>query len=260
MKGSLVSWKKEIVILKTPEEIEKIRTSCLIVMEILQGVMELAKPGVTTYDLDRYCEEEAKKRGAKPAFKGYRGFPSSLCASVNDEVVHGVPSSKRVLKEGDILSLDFGILYNNYYGDAAITVPIGGVNKEAKRLIDITEKALYAGIEKALPGNRLFDISATIQRCVEGAGFSVVRDFVGHGIGRELHEPPQVPNFGISGRGMRLKKGMVLAIEPMVNAGRPEVKVLDDGWTAVTMDGSLSAHFEHTVAITDNGPYILTKL
>ncbi len=260
MRGSLVSWKKEIIVLKTPEEIERIRASCSIVMEILQGVRELAKPGITTHDLDRYCEEEAKKRGARPAFKGYRGFPCSLCTSVNNEVVHGVPSPKRILKEGDILSLDFGVLYNGYYGDAAITIPIGEVDREARRLIDVTERALYMGIGKALPGNRLFDISTTIQRYVEEAGFSVVRDFVGHGIGRELHEPPQVPNFGIPGRGVRLKKGMVLAIEPMVNAGGPEVKILDDGWTAVTVDGSLSAHFEHTVAIRDDGPDILTRL
>ncbi len=260
MKGSLVSWKKEIIVLKTPEEIEKIRTSCRIVVEILQGLRELARPGVTTYDLDRFSEEEARKRGAKPAFKGYRGYPCSLCTSVNNEVVHGIPSPKRHLKEGDILSLDFGILYNGYYGDAAITIPIGEVSGKAKRLMEVTERALYAAIEKALPGNRLFDISATIQNCVEEAGFSVVRDFVGHGIGRELHEPPQVPNFGTPGRGVRLKKGMVLAIEPMVNAGRPDVRILDDGWTAVTADGSLSAHFEHTVAITDNGPDILTRI
>lgn len=260
MKGSLVSWKKEIIVLKTPEEIERIRESCRIVVEILQGLKELARPGITTYDLDRFSEEEARKRGAKPAFKGYRGYPCSLCTSVNNEVVHGIPSAKRYLKEGDILSLDFGILYNGYYGDAAITIPIGSVSGEARRLIEVTEKALCAAVDKALPGNRLFDISAAIQQCVEEAGFSVVRDFVGHGIGRELHEPPQVPNFGTPGRGVRLKKGMVLAIEPMVNAGRPEVKILDDGWTAVTVDGSLSAHFEHTVAITQNGPDILTRI
>lgn len=235
------------------------RTSNLLVREILEGVKELAQPGVTTLELDRFCEEETRRRKAIPAFKGYRGYPYSLCTSLNDEVVHGIPSANRFLKEGDILSLDFGILYNGYYGDAAITIPIGEVSEEAKRLIDVTKRALYVGIEHAILGNRLLDISSSIQRYVEGEGFSVVRDFVGHGIGRELHEAPQVPNFGTPGQGPRLKEGMVLAIEPMVNAGGYEVRILDDGWTAVTLDGSLSAHFEHTIAITKNKPYILSE-
>lgn len=260
MKESFLSLKKDIIVLKTPVEIEKMRTSNLIAREILEGVKKLAKPGVATLELDKFCEEESKKRKAIPAFKGYRGYPYSLCTSINDEVVHGIPSATRFLRESDILSLDFGILYNGYYGDVAITIPIGRVSKEAERLIDVTKRALYIGIENALLGNRLLDISSAVQGYVECEGFSVVRDFVGHGIGRELHESPQVPNFGMPGIGHRLKEGMVLAIEPMVNAGSYEIKILDDGWTAVTVDGSLSAHFEHTVAITKDKPYILSEL
>ncbi len=260
LKELLGSLKKEMIVLKTPEEIERMRESNRMVCEILEGVTGIAAPGVSTYELDRFCEEESRKRDAIPAFKGYKGYPYSLCTSINDEVVHGMPSKERCLRSGDILSLDFGVFYNGYYGDAAITIPIGDVDDLAKRLLLVTEESLYAGIEKAVPGNRLFDISSAIQRCVEGAGFSVVRDFVGHGIGRQLHEPPQVPNFGTEGLGIRLKEGMVLAIEPMVNAGGCDVRILDDGWTAVTSDGSLSAHFEHTVAITDNGPDILSRV
>jgi len=213
---------------------------------------------VTTRQLDVYAEELARQRGASPAFKGYRGYPYSLCISVNEVVVHGMPSERR-LKEGDIVSLDFGVCYHGYYGDAAITVPVGKVSDEALRLMRITEEALYCGIEAAKPGNRLGDISAAVQQYVEAAGFSVVRDFVGHGIGTKLHEDPQIPNFGVPGRGVLLKEGMVLAIEPMVNAGTYRVKILDDGWTVVTSDKRLSAHFEHSVAITAKGPDILSR-
>ena len=199
------------------------------------------------------------KKGAKPAFKGYMGYPSSLCVSVNSEVVHGIPSD-RVLNEGDIVSLDFGSYYDGYYGDSAMTLPVGGISGNAKRLIKITNEALYKGIAEARTSNRLGDISAAVQEHVESAGFSVVRDFVGHGIGQKLHEEPQIPNFGVRGRGIALKAGMVFAIEPMVNEGTYQVKVLKDGWTVVTLDGKLSAHFEHTIAITENGPDILSKL
>lgn len=246
-----------MVIIRKPDEIERIRESNLIVAEVLEALKKEVKVGVTTKELDEYCEELVRKWGAKPAFKGYRGYPYALCTSINDEVVHGMPSSRR-LKEGDVLSLDFGVYYQGYYGDAAITVPVGEVSKEARRLMQVTEEALYRGIAEAKEGNRLGDISAAVQSHVEKEGFSVVRDFVGHGIGSELHEDPQIPNFGTRGRGILLKSGMVLAIEPMVNAGSYRVKVLDDGWTVVTEDGSLSAHFEHSVAITVNGPDILS--
>jgi methionyl aminopeptidase len=247
-----------MVILKSPAEIETIRVANEIVAEILGELEAMVKPGVTTRELDRHSEMLARKRGAKPAFKGYRGYPFSLCASINAEVVHGMPSD-RVLKDGDIVGLDFGALYQGYYGDSAITVPVGQVSDEAKRLIRVTEECLYRGIEQAKAGQRLGDISAAIQRHVEGAGFSVVRDFVGHGIGKMLHEEPQIPNYGMEKRGIELKAGMVLAIEPMVNQGGWRVRVLDDGWTVVTADGRLSAHFEHTVAITENGPKILSR-
>ena len=248
-----------MVILKSPEEIEKIRASDIIVANILNELRNMIKPGITTIELDRYSEELALKMGAKPAFKGYRGYPFSLCTSVNGEVVHGMPSD-RVLKAGDIISLDFGIYHKGYYGDSAITVPVGEVSRVSQALISTTEDALHCGIEEMRAGNRLGDISAAIQECVEAAGFSVVRDFVGHGIGRSLHEDPQIPNFGVRGRGIKLKTGMVFAIEPMVNEGTYKVKVLDDGWTVVTADGKLSAHFEHSVAITEDGPAILSKV
>ena len=248
-----------MVILKSPEEIEKIRASDIIVANILNELRNVIKPGITTIELDRYSEELALKMGAKPAFKGYRGYPFSLCTSVNGEVVHGMPSD-RVLKAGDIISLDFGIYHKGYYGDSAITVPVGEVSRVSQALISTTEDALHCGIEEMRAGNRLGDISAAIQECVEAAGFSVVRDFVGHGIGRSLHEDPQIPNFGVRGRGIKLKTGMVFAIEPMVNEGTYKVKVLDDGWTVVTADGKLSAHFEHSVAITEDGPAILSKV
>jgi len=246
-----------MIILKRPEEIEKVRTSNIIVADILRELREKIKPGISTLDLNRYSEEMAKKRGAKPAFKGYRGYPFALCTSVNSEVVHGMPSN-RLLKRGDVVSLDFGAHYQGYYGDAAITVPVGDVAPEALLLMQTTEQSLYEGILQARAGNRLGDISAAVQKHVETAGFSVVRDFVGHGIGKNLHEEPQIPNYGVSGRGVELKSGMVLAIEPMVNAGTYKVRVLSDGWTVVTADGRLSAHFEHTVAITEEGPVILS--
>ncbi|MEN6374839.1 MAG: type I methionyl aminopeptidase [Smithella sp.] len=248
-----------MVILKLPEEIEKARASSLIVAEVLNKLRDKVKPGVTTKELDKFAEEVARKRGAKPAFKGYRGYPFSLCTSVNEEVVHGMPS-ERILKEGDIISLDFGVCYNGFYGDAAITLPVGRISASAQKLIEVTERSLYAGIEQAREGNRLGDISSSVQQIVEAPGFSVVRDFVGHGIGRNLHEDPQIPNYGKKGRGIELKSGMILAIEPMVNQGNYQVKILEDGWTVVTEDGLLSAHFEHSVAITDKGPEILSKL
>lgn len=250
---------KDSIILKTPDEIELMRASSLVVAEVLRFLRDKVSPGATTLDLERLAEAETKRLGARPAFKGYRGYPFCLCTSVNSEIVHGMPSAAKKLKEGDILSIDFGVVMDGFYGDAAITVPVGRVGVEAQRLMSVTEASLEDAIEMARPGNRLSDISAAVQRRVEAEGFSVVRDFVGHGIGRELHEAPQVPNFGIPGRGPRLKAGMVLAIEPMINMGGYGVKVLADGWTAVTADGSLSAHFEHTVAVTENGPYVLSR-
>ncbi len=246
-----------MIILKSPEEIELMREANKIVGRVLQAVSKEAKPGVTTAELDKMAEDMCQNAGCRPAFKGYHGYPFSLCCSVNEQVVHGFPGD-RPLKDGDILSMDFGVVKDGFYGDSATTVAIGEVSTEAKRLMDATKKSLDAGIEQARPGNRLGDISAAVQKTAEDAGFSVVRQFVGHGIGRALHEDPQVPNFGKKGKGLQLKAGMVLAIEPMVNAGGVEVKILSDGWTAVTVDGKLSAHFEHTVAITDNGPRILS--
>lgn len=246
-----------MIILKSPQEIEKMRTSCRIVADILIQIKQLVRPGVTTSTLDKFAENEARTRGAKPAFKGYRGYKYSLCCSVNDQVVHGMPCNKE-LNAGDIISLDFGVLYDGFYGDAAITLPVGKVDARSQRLIDITEQSLFGAIKYAVPGGRLSDISNAVQSYVELRGFSVVRDFVGHGIGRSLHENPQVPNYGQPGKGPKLKSGMVLAIEPMINEKGYEVRVEKDGWTAVTCDGGLSAHCEHTVAITENGPEILT--
>jgi methionyl aminopeptidase len=250
---------EERIILKSAPDIEKMRRSNRVVAEILQEVKAAVKPGVKTRALDELAEALLKKHRARSAFKGYNGYPAVLCTSVNEEVVHGIPSD-RVLREGDILSLDFGAVCDDYYGDAAITVPVGVVSEEAQRLLRVTEESLYKAIEQARPGKHVGDISAAVQRHVESLGFSAVRDFVGHGIGKFMHERPQVPNFGIPGRGVRLKAGMTLAIEPMINAGSYEVVVLDDGWTAVTRDRSLSAHFEHSVAVTENGPVILSQL
>jgi methionyl aminopeptidase len=248
-----------MIILKSRQEIEKMRKSNALVAAILEELKKKIRPGVKTIELDRLSEEMALKKGARPAFKGYRGYPYSLCTSVNSEVVHGMPS-ERELKEGDIVSLDFGILNDGYYGDAAVTVPVGEITPAAKRLLRVTEEALYRGIAEVRAGNRIGDVSAAIQGHAEAAGFSVVRDLVGHGIGKNLHEDPQVPNYGTSGRGIELKPGMVFAIEPMVNEGTYRVDILRDGWTVVTADGKLSAHFEHSVAITENGPVILSRI
>jgi len=248
-----------VIILKSPQEIERMRVPCRIVAEVLGKLKEEVRPGVTTLHLNETAERECARHGARPAFKGYSGYGFALCCSVNDEVVHGIPGG-RSLREGDIIGIDFGVISDGFYGDAAITLPVGEVTAEARRLMKATEESLYRGIEMARPGNRLSDVSHAVQSHVEREGFSVVRDFVGHGIGRSLHESPQIPNYGPSGKGARLKPGMVLAIEPMINEKGYEVRVLEDGWTAVTCDGGLSAHFEHTVAVTENGPDILTRL
>jgi methionyl aminopeptidase len=235
------------------------RAPCTIVAEVLQRVIESVAPGITTIELNRIAEKEVAKRKAKPAFRGYSGYPCSLCCSLNEQVVHGIPSNIP-LKEGDILSLDFGAYYDGFFGDAAVTVPVGNVIRTATNLLAVTERSLVLAIEQAIQGNKLSDISSAVQTYVESSGYSVVRDFVGHGIGRNLHEQPQIPNYGLPNKGPKLRTGMVLAIEPMVNEKSFEVKVLADGWTAVTIDGGLSAHFEHTVAITENGPEILTMI
>jgi methionyl aminopeptidase len=248
-----------LIVLKSQEEIKRMSEPCRIVAEVLEKMKETLAAGITTKELDNVAESFIRSRKATPAFKGYKGYPATLCTSLNDQVVHGIPG-RTVLKEGDIVSIDVGVYLNGFYGDAAITLPVGQVSGEADRLMTATEESLYKGIDKAAEGNRLYDISSAIQGHVEGRGFSVVRNFVGHGIGRELHEDPQIPNFGKAGDGPALRVGMTLAIEPMVNAGTWRVDVLNDGWTAVTVDSSLSAHFEHTVAITENGPEILTKL
>ncbi len=247
-------------IIKSAEEIELLRRANAIVMEVLLTLREMVRPGLSTYEFEEEALKICDKRGVKPAFKGYRGYPYALCVSINEEVVHGMPSKDRVLKEGDIVSFDFGVIYEGYYGDAALTVGVGKVSEEAERLMKVTEEALYKGIDKAHFGNRVGDISHAIQRHVESHGFSVIRDFVGHGVGRSLHEPPEVPNFGKPGRGPKLEVGMVIAIEPMVSAGSYEVEILKDGWTAVTKDRSLAAHFEHSVAITPKGPEILSRV
>lgn len=252
-----------MITLKSAREIEVMRSANVIVAEILAELRDKVAAGVTTLELDSLAEELTYKKKATPAFKGYqmagRIYPRSLCVSVNDEIVHGIPSG-RVLKDGDIVGLDFGVIYEGFYGDSAVTVGVGAITEDARRLMQVTEQALYRGIEHLRDGKRLGDLSSAIQQMIEGAGFSVVRSFVGHGIGKRLHEDPPVPNYGEAERGIRLKEGMVLAIEPMVNAGSSEVKMKEDGWTAVTGDGSLSAHFEHSVAITQNGPYILSRL
>ncbi len=251
-----------MIVLKTKEEIEKMRVVNQMVGEILNILKNEIKPGITTEYLDKLAVEEAKKRHARCAFKGYGGFPKSLCTSINEEVVHGIPSKKRVLKEGDIISLDFGLVYKGWYGDSAITVAVGNIDSEKRRLMDVTRKSLYLGIEQARAGNFLYDISEAIQSFVEGNGFSVVRDYVGHGIGRKLHEDPPIPNYVPSktDRGPLLKVGMTLAIEPMINAGTWRVKTKKDRWTVVTADGKPSAHFEHTIAITEEGPVILSEV
>jgi len=248
------------IVCKSAAEIEKMRRSGHIVRQVLDHLKTLVVPGATTMDLERAAEEKMKDLGAKPAFKGYFDYPCVLCTSINEEIVHGIPSEKRVLQDGDIVSIDCGVVLDGYYGDAAITVPVGeSVTQELRKLLEVTEKSLYRGIEATRVGNAVGDVGAAVQELVEANGFSVVREFVGHGIGTRLHEEPQVPNFGTRGHGTRLREGMVIAIEPMVNSGRPATRVLDDKWTAVTADGSFSAHFEHCVAVTRNGPVILTQ-
>jgi methionyl aminopeptidase len=248
-----------MIICKSATEIEKLRRSGRLVRGLLEEIRERVRPGIGTLELERYVERRLGEVGAKSAFKGYRGYPCCLCASVNDQIVHGIPSERR-LKEGDILSLDLGLILDGYYGDAAVTVPVGQISGPLQKLLRVTEEALELAIDKARLGNRLGDISATVQTHAEKNHYSVVREFVGHGIGRDLHEEPQIPNFGLPGHGPVLKAGMVLAIEPMVNSGQPDVRVLDDHWTAVTADGGYSAHFEHMVAVTRNGPDVLTRL
>jgi methionyl aminopeptidase len=248
------------IVCKSAAEIERMRHSGHIVRQVLDEVRSMVAPGVTTMDLERAAEKKIAALGAKPAFKGYFDYPCVLCTSVNEEIVHGIPSEKRALKEGDIVSIDCGVVLDGYYGDAAITVPVSdAVKPELRKLLTVTEESLYRGIDQALIGNSVGDVGAAVQEHVEAAGFSVVREFVGHGIGTRLHEEPQVPNFGARGHGAKLREGMVLAIEPMVNYGKPETRVLGDKWTAVTVDGSFSAHFEHCVAVTKDGPVILTK-
>lgn len=255
-----------MIIRKSPAELEKMRKAGLLVYQILQRMKQMVQPGVTTLDLEVEAERMMKDAGARPAFKGYYvpaaggRYPFVLCTSVNEEVVHGMPSAKRVLKEGDIVSIDTGVAVDGYYGDSAITVPVGRISEEVKRLLAVTEESLELAISQMKAGNRLFDVCGAVERHVTQNGFSVVREFVGHGIGASLHEEPQVPNYvDRRNENPRLKEGMVLAIEPMVNAGRPETKVLGDRWTAVTCDGSFAAHFEHTVAVTSNGPWVLTR-
>lgn len=247
-----------MIICKSEAELALMREAGRIVAETHRLIAEHIRPGITTRELDAIADEYIRSRGAVPSFKGYNGFPASICASVNEELVHGIPGP-RVLKEGDIISVDIGAAYQGYHGDSAWTYPVGDISDEAKRLLEVTEQALYKGIAEAKPNVRLYTISHAIQTHVEAAGFSIVREYVGHGIGTAMHEEPQIPNYGLPDRGPRLKPGMVLAIEPMVNAGERYVKTLDDGWTVVTVDGKLCAHFEHTVAITPEGCEILTK-
>jgi methionyl aminopeptidase len=246
-----------VIVCKSPAEIAKMRAASQLVAQVLEELAAMVAPGVSTADLDAAAESKVRAGGAEPAFKGYRGYPATLCASVNEQVIHGIPS-KKPLQAGDIVSLDMGVKLNGYYGDSAVTVPVGGVGEDVSRLLLVTQEALERGIAQVMIGGRISDIGHAIQKHVEAHGFSVVREFVGHGIGASLHEEPQIANYGEPGRGPRLAEGMTLAIEPMVNMGRAGVKVLSDGWTAVTKDGSLSAHFEHTVAVTKDGPLVLT--
>jgi len=246
-----------MIIYKTDDEILAMKRSNRIVARVLAGLVTLVKPGVTTKDLDEYAEKRTREMGAAPAFKGYRGFPASLCASVNEEIVHGIPSSRK-LKDGDILSLDYGVIFEEYFGDSSVTVPVGEISPEAARLIAAARESFTAGIARMKEGHRVSDISAAVQARVEADGFSVIRAFVGHGIGRSLHEEPQVPNFGLPGHGPKIRRGLVLAIEPMIAMGDWEIEILANGWTAVTKDRSLAAHYEHTVACTGNGVEILS--
>jgi methionyl aminopeptidase len=244
--------------LRSAEELEKMHRAGLVVHEVLQALRGIVRPGITTMDLEKFAEEQIAGKPGKPAFKGYRGFPCMLCTSVNSEIVHGIPSAKRKLREGDIISIDFGMEVNGYFGDSAVTVPVGQIAPETEKLLKVTRESLDRAIDKMRPGNRLGDVGNAVQSWVEQHGYSVVREFVGHGIGTKMHDEPNLPNYGDPGRGARLQEGMVIAIEPMVNAGKPEVHMRDE-WVAETADGQPSAHFEHTVAITANGPWILTR-
>jgi methionyl aminopeptidase len=247
-----------VIVCRSQAELEKMRAAGRLVAEVLTQLSAMVAPGVTTADLDEAAEKRIRQAGASPAFKGYHGYPATICASINEEVIHGIPSGRRVLNPGDVISIDVGVSLDGYFGDSAVTLPVGPVSEQAATLLRVTEESLYKAIERVKPGGRVSDIGHAVQKHVEAFGFSVVREFVGHGIGQRMHEEPQVPNYGEPGRGPRLSEGMVLAIEPMVNAGKPAVKVLADGWTAVTRDNILSAHFEHTVAVTADGPWILT--
>ncbi len=246
-----------MIVCKSPAELDRMSAACALVADLLVELRRLVAPGVTTADLDAHAESRVRQAGGVPAFKGYHGFPATLCTSVNEEVIHGIPS-RRALRDGDVVSIDVGVVLDGFYGDAAITVPVGQISDDAARLLRVTEESLYRGIEQVVIGARVTDIGAAVQRHVESAGYAVVREFVGHGVGTALHEEPQVPNYGPGGRGPRLTEGMTLAIEPMVAMGKAAVKVLGDGWTAVTKDRSLAAHFEHTVAVTADGPRIMT--
>ena len=248
----------EMIELKSPGQLQIMRRAGRVVAEVLEELRRTVRSGMTTLELDDLARAAIIRLGARVAFKGYRGFPGNICTSVNEEVVHGIPSRRKLVR-GDIVGLDVGAIVEGYYADAAMTVAVESISAEAERLLQVTEEALAEGISMAVPGRRLSDISHAVQKKVEGKGYSVVREFVGHGIGTQLHEPPQIPNYGAPGYGPTLKAGMVLAIEPMVNQGKPEVRILSDGWTAVSLDGSLSAHFEHTVAVTEGAPEILTK-
>jgi methionyl aminopeptidase len=247
-----------MIVCRSSSELERMREAGRLVGEVLAELTTAVEPGISTADLDLIAEKRIRQAGATPAFKGYHGYPATICASINEEVIHGIPSGRRVLQGGDIVSIDVGVSLDGYFGDSAVTLAVGRISEDAATLLRVTEEALYKAIERVRPGNRVSDIGHAVQHHIEAYGFSVVREFVGHGIGQRMHEEPQVPNYGDPGRGPRLAEGMVLAIEPMVNAGKPAVKLLADGWTAVTRDGSLSAHFEHTVAVTADGPWILT--
>jgi methionyl aminopeptidase len=248
-----------MIVFKSEKEVAAIQRSSRIVAQVLADLKGFIEPGIMTKDLDDFAEKRALELGSIPAFKGYRGYPSSLCTSINEEIIHGIPSSRK-LREGDVISLDFGVVFDGYYGDAAVTYPVGEVSHEAKRLIEAVERAFFKGFEKLQDGNRISDISHAIQNSVESQGFSVIRAFVGHGIGISLHEEPQIPNFGVPGRGPKIKEGLVLAIEPMIAVGDWDVEIKDDNWTAITKDRSLSAHYEHTVAFTQQGAKILSQL
>ena len=247
------------IMIKTPQEIAKMRRSGEALQKVLFAVREVVAPGVSTMDLEKAAASKIAELHATPAFKGYHGYPACLCTSVNDQVIHGIPSAKKILSEGDVVSVDCGVVLDGFYSDSAVTIPVGKVSQGVRKLLDVTQQSLDAAIQEAQVGATLGDIGATVQEAVEANGFSVVRDFVGHGIGRSMHEDPQIPNYGTRGRGTKLRAGMVLAIEPMVNIGSGDVQVLPDGWTAVTVDGKWSAHFEHTVAVTESGPVILTR-